>query len=135
MRLKQIAAFGAVVLSCAVVYGGASAQTAPAGDAQHGFTVFKTVGCYECHGFEAQGMGKHGNGTDTVGPALAPNPLPYSAFAWQVRRPRGIMPVYSTHILSDKDLADVYAYVSSRPAAKAPSSLPLLNAVRIDPAH
>jgi len=65
------------------------------------------VGCYECHGREAQGA--------STGPRLGPNPLPLAAFTRAVRTPRNEMPPYSVKILPERDLADVYAFVADRP--------------------
>ena len=45
-------------------------------------------GCALCHGTVGQG----GRGT---GPHIAPNPLPFEAFAGQVRRPADAMPAYT----------------------------------------
>ncbi|HTJ28230.1 MAG TPA: cytochrome c [Candidatus Limnocylindria bacterium] len=133
----KLTTLGAVLLLGAST-AAASAQTpaAPAaGDPHHGFVVYEREGCYECHGHEGQGNGRHGNGTDVVGPALAPNVLPFVLFQRQVRHPRDLMPIYSPRILSDADLADVYAYLKSRPAAKPPSSIPILNAIDTKSAH
>jgi ubiquinol-cytochrome c reductase cytochrome c subunit len=74
--------------------------------ADRGRQTFVRVGCYQCHGREAQGA--------STGPRLGPNPLPLAAFSRAVRTPRSEMPPYSTKILSDADLADVYAFVASR---------------------
>ena len=76
------------------------------GDIERGRQTFVRVGCYQCHGREAQGA--------STGPRLGPNPLPLAAFSRAVRTPRNEMPPYSTKILSDADLADVYAFVASR---------------------
>ena len=65
------------------------------------------IGCYQCHGREAQGA--------STGPRLGPNPLPLPAFTRAIRTPRNEMPPYSTRILSDGELADVYAFVAARP--------------------
>jgi len=84
---------------------------APKGDADKGRATFNKVGCYQCHGREAQG-------SPATGPRLGPDALPYRAFAEWVRRPRGEMPPYTTRVLSDADLADIYAFVASRPKAR-----------------
>jgi mono/diheme cytochrome c family protein len=89
---------------------------APAGDAKNGKAVYTADGCYECHGREAQG----GQGT---GPKLGPNPLPYQAFAYQVRVPRDQMPPYTSKVLSDAQLADIYAFVQSAPQPPKVESL------------
>jgi ubiquinol-cytochrome c reductase cytochrome c subunit len=85
----------------------------PAGDPQRGASLFINDGCYQCHGTVGQGS----RGT---GPRLAPNPLPYEYFAHQVREPVNEMPPYTALVLSDAQLADIYAYVSGLPGpAKA----------------
>ena len=77
------------------------------GDVERGRQTFMRVGCYECHGREAQGA--------STGPRLGPNPLPLAAFTRAVRTPRNEMPPYSVKILPERDLADVYAFVADRP--------------------
>ena len=96
-----------------------TAAAAPAGNAQHGKTVYVADGCYECHGLAAQG----GAGT---GPKLGPNAIPYAAFSFQVRTPRDEMPPYTAKVLSDADLADMYAFVQSLPQPPKVDSIPLL---------
>jgi ubiquinol-cytochrome c reductase cytochrome c subunit len=76
------------------------------GDVDRGQATFMRVGCYQCHGREAQGA--------STGPRLGPNPLPVPAFTRAVRTPRNEMPPYSPKILSDTELTDVYAFVASR---------------------
>jgi cytochrome c553 len=91
----------------------AAAQTvdpAPTGDRVKGKETFAKVGCYQCHGREAQG-------SPTTGPRLGPNPMPFRAFAQYVRTPRGQMPPYTSIILPDQDLADMYAFVRAQPPA------------------
>ena len=92
------------------------AQPAPAGSIEKGRLGFVKVGCAQCHGREAQG-------SPTTGPRLGPNGLPYAAFARYVRTPRLQMPPYTEKILSDADLADLYAFVQSRPKPATPPAL------------
>jgi mono/diheme cytochrome c family protein len=93
--------------------------SAPAGNAQHGKTVYTVVGCYECHGRDAQSGGR-------TGPKLGPNPVPFAAFLHQVRTPRNEMPPYTAKVLSDADLADIYAFLQSLPQPPKVDSVPLL---------
>ncbi len=83
-----------------------AAQPAPLQQNERGRDAFMRVGCYQCHGREAQGA--------STGPRLGPNPLPLAAFTRAVRTPRNEMPPYSARLLSDADVADLYAFVSSR---------------------
>src|SRR5690348_13190628 len=43
----------------------------PQGNAANGRKLFVSFGCYECHGYEAQG-------STATGPRLAPRPIPYA---------------------------------------------------------
>jgi mono/diheme cytochrome c family protein len=136
MRTTLFGALAALAAS-GLLYGTVAAQsTAPPGDPKHGQSVFVVEGCYECHGYQGQGNGRRGlgGGGGDVGPIIAPKPPSWTAYIKQVRTPRSIMPTYSTNILSDKDAADIYAYLVSIPDAKDPKAIPLLNAVTLTPA-
>jgi mono/diheme cytochrome c family protein len=37
------------------------------------------------------------------------------------------MPAYSDAVLSDKDIADIYAFVKSLPGSRSPKDIPILN--------
>jgi ubiquinol-cytochrome c reductase cytochrome c subunit len=89
-----------------------------AGDAAKGKTAFVQHGCYQCHGFVGQGG---------AGAKLAPKPLPEEAFVNFVRTTNRAMPPYSEQILSNEDLADIYAYLASIPAGPDPKTIQLLN--------
>jgi mono/diheme cytochrome c family protein len=91
---------------------------APSGDAARGKALFVKNGCYQCHNYEGQG--------GAAGPRIAPNPLPFQGFIGYVRAPRGDMPPYTVKVMSDQDLADVHAFLRSRPRPPAVSSVPLL---------
>jgi ubiquinol-cytochrome c reductase cytochrome c subunit len=94
------------------------AAAAPAGDAEKGKLLFVKNGCYQCHNYEGQG--------GSAGARLAPNPLPFRGFLAYVRAPRGEMPPYTVKAMSDQDLADVHAFLRTRPRPPALTSLPLL---------
>ena len=95
------------------------AAAAPAGNAQKGQQLFTSYGCYECHGRQAQG-------STATGPRLAPRPIAFGAFTKYVRGPSGQMPPYTSRVVSDADLTDIYAFLQSRPQPPAAESLPLL---------
>jgi cytochrome c553 len=92
----------------------------PPGDAANGKRVYMADGCYQCHGTVGQG-------SRPTGPHLAPNPLPYEAFAGQVRRPVNAMPPYTAVVLSEQDLADIYAYMLSIPPLLDPKAAAILD--------
>jgi ubiquinol-cytochrome c reductase cytochrome c subunit len=106
----------ATLLSGTILAAQSQPKPVPANRIEKGRLGFVKVGCAQCHGREAQG-------SPTTGPRLGPNGLPYPAFARYVREPRLQMPPYTEKILSDADLADLYAFVQSRPKAATPSAL------------
>jgi len=92
---------------------------APAGNAEDGKKLFVSYGCYQCHGREAQG-------SDATGPRLGPRPIAFTAFSRYVRRPTGQMPPYTSKVVSDTDLANIYAFVQTRTPPQAVQGIPLL---------
>src|SRR5262245_19864007 len=88
------------------------ATSAPSGNADEGKKLFVSYGCYQCHGREAQG-------SSATGPRLGPKPIAFTAFSRYVRRPTGQMPPYTAKVVSDADLANIYAFVQARPAPPA----------------
>jgi mono/diheme cytochrome c family protein len=100
---------------------GALAQDAPAGDAAKGKQLWLTDGCSYCHGTVAQGGGGR-----AAGLRIAQQPIPFTAFLNQVRQPANEMPVYVEKVLSDKDVADIFAYIKSLPPAPDLKTIPIL---------
>jgi len=84
--------------------------------AQNGKKLFDSYGCYQCHGHDGHGG---------AGARLTPNPIPFTQFSKYVRQPTGEMPPYTTKVVSDKELKDIYDYLQSQP--QPPKSIPLLN--------
>jgi len=105
----------AVLLVAAALVSAPGAARA-AGDpvAERGRVLFDRVGCYECHGHAGQG--------GAAGPHIAAITWPYAAFAAYVRRPAREMPPFTAKVLSDADLAAIYAYVRALPAPSASSA-------------
>ena len=91
---------------------------APAGNAENGKRIFVKNGCYQCHGREGQG-------SIVTGPRIAPDPVPFEVLASYVRKPTGEMPPYTAKVVSDQELADIYAFLKSRPHPPAAKELPL----------
>jgi ubiquinol-cytochrome c reductase cytochrome c subunit len=89
-----------------------------AASAENGKAAFVKHGCWQCHGFSGQG--------GSAGLKLAPDPKPLEAIMGFVRSTDGPMPPFSEKILSDEDVADIYAYLSSIPKARDYKSIPLL---------
>jgi mono/diheme cytochrome c family protein len=84
-----------------------------------GRRVYTSHGCYQCHGREAQG-------SSITGPRLGPGPIALAAFTRYVRRPSGQMPPYSEKILTDREMADIRAFLQSLPRPPAVESIALL---------
>ena len=97
----------------------AKADQALSGNAANGRKLFAKYGCYECHGREAQGGG-------ISGPRLAPDPVPFSVIQSYIRHPHGDMPQYTDKVVSDKDLADIYAFLAAQPQPPAVKAIPIL---------
>jgi mono/diheme cytochrome c family protein len=123
--------FASVALAAALLAAGsfagaqssappAKSEDAPAGNAENGKKLFAKFGCYECHGREAQGGGYNG-------PRLAPDPVPWSVVQSYVRHPQGEMPPFTEKVVSDKDLADIYAFLKSQPEPPPVKSIPILS--------
>jgi len=113
--------FLGMALACAAsaILGGGATHAA---DAAKGKVAYMKYGCWQCHGTEGQGSLITSNNK-----VLAPDPLPYEAFAAFVRSTSRAMPPYSQQALPDADLADIHAYLASIPQPKDSKSIPLLS--------
>jgi ubiquinol-cytochrome c reductase cytochrome c subunit len=89
----------------------AKTASAPAANVENGKRLFMKDGCYQCHGREGQG-------SNMSGPRIAPNPPPLEVILGYVRKPTGEMPPYTAKVISDAELADIHAYLQSRPPAE-----------------
>jgi mono/diheme cytochrome c family protein len=97
----------------------AIAQTKP-GDSANGKRLFMRNGCYQCHGTVGQG--------GLAGPRLAQTKLTLTGFTSYVRNPRpSNMPPYRSKVMTDQELADVFAYLQSLPAPVPLAEIPILN--------
>jgi mono/diheme cytochrome c family protein len=123
MMTRFHALFVAALLGGALVAGGpVLAQDAPKGDAAAGKKVFLADGCYECHGRVGEGGAMNG-----PAPILAKTKLPFDAFKSQLRNPVNDMPPYPDTLLSEQQVADIFAYLQSLPGPRPVSDLPILN--------
>jgi mono/diheme cytochrome c family protein len=124
--MRKSKRIGVAVAAVAVLSAGlislATAQDAPSGDAANGKRVFLADGCFTCHGRAGQGGAYNG-----PAPILAHTALPFDAFKSQLRNPADEMPAFSAAVLSDKDIADIYAFVQSLPGARSPKDIAILN--------
>jgi mono/diheme cytochrome c family protein len=104
------------------VAGTVWSQDSAKADAANGRKVYLAVGCFTCHGRSGEG-----GAFNYPTPALAQTKLPSAAFKTIVRAGPNDMPAYSEAVLSDKDLADIDAFVRSLPGRRSAKDVPLLN--------
>ncbi len=100
----------------------ASAQGAPGtptGDAQKGKELYLRYSCYACHSYDGHGG---------AGARLVPMSMTVTRFSTYVRNPRR-MPPYTEKVLTDAQLADLFAYISSLPKSPEPKDIPLLTRI------
>jgi mono/diheme cytochrome c family protein len=111
--LAAIAVAGLVAAALAGFTGAARAQDAPPGDAIEGKRLYLAVGCFTCHGRSGQGGAMNG-----PAPVLAKTQMPFEGFKGQLRSPVNDMPAYSEKVMTDKQVADIYAFVESLPGPR-----------------
>jgi mono/diheme cytochrome c family protein len=96
----------------------APASNAQAGNAQAGKDLYARYSCYACHSYDGHGG---------AGARLVPMRMTADRFAAYVRNPRGPqMPPYSAKLLTDAQVADLWAYVRSLPVSPEAKDIPLL---------
>ena len=92
----------------------------PSGDIKHGQQLYTSSGCYQCHGREGQG-------SRYSGARIGPPPISLSGFTDYIRQPAGQMPPYTRKVLSDAEVADIYAFLKAIPQPPPAKSIPLLS--------
>src|SRR3954468_3688453 len=108
MRRVNVVCRRAGVLVLLLAAPGIAAQTTvPDGNAANGKRLFSANYCYACHGTIGQG--------GSAGARIAPRPIAFTAFQKYLRQPTGQMPPYRATVMTDQELADVYAYLRSIP--------------------
>ena len=112
----------ALIVMTAPVLFLAPSWAQPKGDAANGRKVYLADGCYQCHG-------RVGQGGLMTGPApiLAQTKMPYAAYKRQLRNPINDMPPYPEELLSEQEVADIYAYLQSVPGRRPVKDIPILN--------
>jgi mono/diheme cytochrome c family protein len=123
-RLMSLLAVGAL-LSAGMVIGfdyDARAQTASADAVANGKRVYLADGCFTCHGRAGQG-----GAMNYPAPPLAQIEMPVDSFIAYLRVAPNDMPAYTSEVLSDRDAADIHAFLRSLPGRKSAKEFPLLN--------
>jgi len=122
--LRRVAAIAAIAsaFTAAGSIVASRAEDAPAGDPVNGKRLYLADGCFECHGRAGQG-GRF----NYLTPALAQIALPVESFIAFLREAPNDMPSFSEQVLSDKDAADIHAFLSSLPGPRPTKDIPILN--------
>jgi mono/diheme cytochrome c family protein len=116
--MRMVRVLAPAVFAAGLMFGAAATLAA---DAAKGKAAYMKFGCWQCHGTEGQG-----SAATSQGKVLAPDPPPLDTFVKFVRSTDRAMPPYSEQVLSNEDLADMHAYLSSIPKGKDYKSIPLL---------
>ena len=90
-----------------------------AGNAQNGKELYLKYSCYACHGYDGHGG---------AGARLVPMRMNVPGFTAYVRNPRQ-MPPYTARVLSDAQLADLFAFIKSLPESPPAKDIPLLTRI------
>jgi mono/diheme cytochrome c family protein len=111
----------ATVAIAAALWSTPAAQTPvpAAGNAQNGRDLYVKYSCYACHGYDGHGG---------AGARLVPMRMNLPGFTAYVRNPRQ-MPPYTETVLSDAQLADLFAHIKSLPESPPAKSIPLLTRI------
>jgi len=117
-----IAALLQVTGPAATQPAGSVGPVGPVGNVENGKKLFTANTCYYCHGTVGQG--------GVAGARVAQVARNAQGFIRYVRRPTGAMPAYTEKVISDQQLADIYAYLRSLPPAKAVKDIPLLTQMK-----
>jgi mono/diheme cytochrome c family protein len=95
------------------------AQDPSAANVANGKRLFEVKACYECHGWRGQG--------GLAGARLAQTKLNLQGFRNILRNPPpSNMPPYRAAVLTDQEVADLFAYIQSFPAPEPVGRIPLL---------
>lgn len=112
--MNLVAAAAASLALAALAPAPGHAQDAPPGDAAKGKQTYHADGCYFCHGHAGQGGALNG-----PAPALAKTQMPWDGFVEQLRHPANEMPAYAEGVMSDREAADIYAFLQALPGPAA----------------
>ena len=123
MRLTSLTLllFGTATLVCTGIVS-VLAENTDLGDPVNGKRVYLADGCFLCHGRAGQG-----GAMNYPAPAIAQLEMPVDSFIAFLREAPNDMPAYAASVLSDKEAADILAFLRSLPGRKSPKDIPLLN--------
>jgi mono/diheme cytochrome c family protein len=117
--LCAAALLGAAVSAQAPTPSSTPPAAPAAANLQQGHELYLKYSCYACHGYDGHGG---------AGARLVPISLSVTRFTAYVRNPRR-MPPYTDKVLSDAQLADLFAYIKSLPTSPSADRIPLLTRI------
>lgn len=109
----------ATVVAGSLLMASVSAQTPVAGNPQLGKDLYLKYSCYACHGYDGHGG---------AGARLVPLAMTVTRFTAYVHNPRR-MPPYTDKVLSDAQLADLFAYIKLLPVSPPADQISLLSRI------
>jgi mono/diheme cytochrome c family protein len=112
-------ALSTILIAPAAASDQAPPRAARSGDAQQGKALYLKYSCYACHGYDGHGG---------AGARLVPLAMTVTRFTAYVHNPRR-MPPYTDKVLSDAQLADLFAYIKSLPVSPSADQIPLLSRI------
>ena len=117
-RVLLVAALVMVAKSSAFAQTPESSLT---GNAENGKKLYVTYFCWSCHGSNGRAGG--------TAPAIAPSTRSGEDLIKYIRKPRGAMPPYTSKSISDREIADIAAFLRTIPKDPDPKTIPLLNQI------
>ena len=117
MHLRVACVAAAAWLVIPVAMSGQSSTAS--GNVAQGKDLYVKYSCYACHGYDGHGG---------AGARIVPLPMTAARFTAYVRNPRR-MPPYTEKVLSDAQLADMFAYIKSLPVSPPAGQIPLLSRI------
>ena len=96
-----------------------SPDATPPGSVENGKKLFVDRACYMCHGLVAHSGGEQG-------PRIAGRVPAWPVFAKYIRQPTNQMIPYTDKVLSNQELADIYAWLKALPPPPPVNSIPQL---------
>jgi mono/diheme cytochrome c family protein len=119
MKKALLPILGSFALVLHIATGETQPTPTPQGTAKAGAELYFKFGCYECHGYS----GQNGPGT-----RLVPIRMNVAQFTAYVRNPAR-MPPYTAKLVTDAQMADIYAYLQSLKPSPPAKDIPLLNRI------
>jgi cytochrome c553 len=113
MRCLVSVAIVALLLTSAAAQ---TPATAASGNGERGKALYLKYSCYACHGYDGHGG---------AGARIVPLAMTVTRFTAYLHNPRR-MPPYTEKVLSDAQLAELFAYIKSLPVSPPADQIPLL---------